>query len=147
MGTTSLAATPSPALDLLLSAAVTLHLVRLRTLVLLGPMMRSTFLRRDIRKALEDIEMCAASASASTLGMRTRVLLLTPARPMPANADDGALVAYLEGVARGASVPELANRVCATGWPALMARFARAVGGDEGVRVRKVSLVMNVMNS
>jgi hypothetical protein len=146
MGTTSLAATPSPALDLLLSAAVTLHHVRLRTLVLLGPMMRSrTFLRRDIRKTLEDVEMCAASAN--TLDMRTRVLLLTPARPMPANADDDAIAAYVEGVAHGASVAELADRVCETGWPALMARFVRAVGGDEGVRVRKVSLVMNVMNS
>jgi hypothetical protein len=109
-------------------------------------MMRSrTFLRRDIRKALEDIEMCAASAS--TLGMHTRVLLLTPTRSMPANADEDAIAAYVEGVAHGASVAELADRVCATGWPALMARFARAVGGDEGVRVRKVSIAMSVMNS
>lgn len=146
MGTTSLAATPSPALDLLLSAAVTLHLVRLRTLVLLGPMMSSrTFLRRDIRKTLEDVEMCAASANA--LDMRTRVLLLTPARPMPANADDDAIAAYVEGVAHGASVAELADRVCATGWPELMTRFARTVGGDEGARVREASIVMRVMNS
>jgi len=128
-------------------AAAQLHLARLRAMVLLATSMPNrSALVRAVEKALQDLADCGPGLP-QPLPLRTRALLLAPRRPVSHETTEEALNAYIEAVAMGTPVCELADRVMAACCPELMGRFLQLVDGPDALRVRGARNVAVVMAS